>query len=195
MVNPTFSFLFWANPYTKVQTQFLLNLRNLLLKIFSQLVDSGFLNFVVGLRRPPDPLSFFFFSFTCLLRLSPSYVLVFFGFLNFVVGFLFGLDLDLSLAYGSGRRVLQRLRTASAPQRLCVFGIGGALADKVFQLDAYRVECWSMVTARFLSFLSLLPAGDLWWARVSVTVLGLPDSGMLSKRFWSSRMVLWTLPV
>ncbi|CAN6898733.1 unnamed protein product, partial [Brassica oleracea] len=38
-------------------------------------------------------------------------------------------------------------------------------------------------TARILSFLSLPPAGDLWWARVSVTVVGLPDSGMLSKRF------------
>lgn len=99
-------------------------------------------------KATAGPPLVFFFSFTCLLRLSPSFVLVFFGFLNFVVGFLFGLDLDLSLAYGSGRRVLQRLRTASAPQRLCVFGIGGALADKVFQLDAYRVECWSMVVMR-----------------------------------------------
>ena len=62
--------------------------------------------------------------------------------------FLFGLDLELSLAYGSGRSVQQRLKTAYAPQRLCVFGIGGALTDKVFQLGAYQVECWSMVVMR-----------------------------------------------
>ena len=51
-----------------------------------------------------------------------------------------------------------------------------------------RVE---LQTARFLSFLSLLPAGDLWWARVSVTVLGLPDSGMLRcERAWT-RWRVW----
>ncbi|KAF3595801.1 hypothetical protein DY000_02026145 [Brassica cretica] len=37
-----------------------------------------------------------------------------------------------------------------------------------------RVE---LQTARISSFLSLLPAGDIWWARVSVMVVGLPDSG------------------
>ncbi|KAH0870344.1 hypothetical protein HID58_077366 [Brassica napus] len=47
-----------------------------------------------------------------------------------------------------GRSVQQRLKTAYAPQRLCVFGIGGALTDKVFQLGAYQVECWSMVVMR-----------------------------------------------
>ncbi|KAL0658756.1 hypothetical protein Bca4012_079341 [Brassica carinata] len=72
--------------------------------------------------------------------------------------------------FSLGRSVQQRLKTAYAPQRLCVFGIGGALTDKVFQLGAYQVECWSMVVMRS-RFVLLAPVYRCGFLAVSLVPL------------------------